>query len=226
MTLKTMNHALICLEDKNYNRRVLLRGALLARKSGYTFEVLFFYSPTSRYTIFNLLNIAESKNLSKRLGAIKFTLKKTENEQSTAKELVTIANNNKAKEVIMSGAQQRSRSENPFWRRVFFFDKFNYIFKNMPDIVLVLINHRVCNPFEKGEYKNGRKGYLVEGNDVKTPYMFSDKPSSEKHIAGLFFQVKNTDDWNGIFAFIRNGRVVYAHIQHGKASIKNKLSLK
>ncbi|MGK9184740.1 hypothetical protein KXS12_21100 [Priestia filamentosa] len=88
MTLKRKNHVLICLEEKNYSCKVLLKGALLARKYGYTFEVVFFCSIESRYTMFHLLNLAESKKLSKRLGAARFTIKQMKNERNIAKELV------------------------------------------------------------------------------------------------------------------------------------------
>lgn len=222
MTIKRRNHLLICLDGNNYSRKVLLRGASLAKKYGYTFETIFFCSVKSGYTMFHFLNMVESKNLSKRLGAIKFTLKKTVNEQNTAKELVDFAKDNQVKEIVMSGAQKERSSRNSFWGKVFFFDKFNYILKNMPDIVLVLINHSVCNPFKKAAYKNGRKGYLVKRYGVKTQYVFSDKPSSEKNIIGLFFQRKDTEELNGLFTFFRFGMLMYVHIRNGKIRIKKK----
>ncbi|MFD1413642.1 hypothetical protein [Oceanobacillus jeddahense] len=220
MTLKLNHHVLVCLEEKNYSRKVLLRGALLAKKYGYTFEVLFFCSVESRYTMFHLLNLAESKKLSERLGAEKFTIKRTKNEWKTAKELVSAAKNNHVKEIIMSGAKPNNNVNNPFWKRAFFFDKYNYILKNIPDIILVVINHSEYNPFGKEVYKNGRQSYLVKKNENRTAYFLSDKPFREKDISGLFFQEKNTNEYNGIFAFIRNGKVRYVYIRHGKTNKK------
>lgn len=142
-----------------------------------------------------------------------------ESEQNAVKALVANAKDNKAREIVMSGAQLRSSSGSLFWRRVFSFDKVNYILKNMPGIILVLINHSVCNPFAKGKYKSGRKGYLLKGNDVKAPYTLHDKSFNKKDIAGLFFQMKDKDEGNGLFAFFRNGRVMYVHIRQGRMSI-------
>ncbi|MFP3844850.1 hypothetical protein [Priestia filamentosa] len=218
MTLKRKNHVLICLEEKNYSCKVLLKGALLARKYGYTFEVVFFCSIESRYTMFHLLNLAESKKLSKRLGAARFTIKQMKNERNIAKELVKMEKNDNLKEIIMSGAQPKNSLRNLLWRRTFFYDKYHYILKSMPNIVLVLINHSEYNPFEKEEYKNGREGYLVRENDEKTSYFLSHKHFRKKDIPGLFFQKKGTNERNGIFAFIHNERVRYAHIHHGKTS--------
>lgn len=168
MTEKRRNHLLICLEENKYSRKVLLRGALLARKDGYTFEVVFFYSYENRKTMFHLLNIAESKSLSERLGAEKYTIKRTKNERETAQKLVMIAKNNNVKEIIMSGAQPETGLKSQLWRS-FFSDKYNYIIKNIPNIVLVLINHREDNPFEKDAYENGRKGYLIKKDGKKPP---------------------------------------------------------
>lgn len=220
MTLKTRHHVLVCLEEKNYSRKVLLKGALLARKYNYTFEVLFFCSIESRYTMFHLLNLAESKKLSERLGAVKYTVKRTKSERNTAKELVAVAKNNHVQEIIMSKAQPENSLKTPLWRRPFFYDKYNYILKKMPNIALVLINHSECNPFANGAYQNGRKGYLVKKNDQNTSYFFHDKRFREKDIPGLFFQKKDTNECNGIFAFIRNGKVRYVHLSHGKTSDK------
>lgn len=227
MTLKTRNHVLVCLEEKNYSRKVLLRGALLAKKYDYTFEVLFFCSVESKFTMFHLLNLAESKKLSTRLGAKKFTIKRTKNEWTIAKELVVYSQQNNVKEIIMSGAQPKNNLKNPFWRRFFFPDKYNYILKKMPDINLIVINHSEYNPFEKGGYENGRQGFLVKKNN-NIAYFLSDKPFREKDISGLFFQEKNTDEFNGVFAFIRNGKVRYVSIHHGKTSkkIEDEIQLK
>ncbi|MFD1067863.1 hypothetical protein [Oceanobacillus locisalsi] len=218
MTLTTRHHILVCLEEQNYSRKVLLKGALLARKYGYTFEVLFFCSVESKYTMFHLLNLAESKKLSSRLGAKKFTMKRVKNEWKTAKEIVTAAKNSDAKEIIMSGSQPNNRLHQPFWKRAFYCDKYNYILKSIPDIILVVMHHSEYNPFEKGAYQNGRQGYLVNKNTNKTTYFLYDTPFREKDISGLFFQEKGTDAGNGVFAFIRKGRVKYVNIRDGKTN--------
>ncbi|WP_080874480.1 hypothetical protein [Oceanobacillus timonensis] len=216
MTLKARHHILVCLEEQNYSRKVLLKGALLARKYGYTFEVLFFCSVESKYTMFHLLNLAESKKLSRRLGAEKFTVKRTKNEWKTAKEVVMTAKNNHVKEIIMSGVQPNDRLHIPFWKRAFFCDKYNYILKRIPDIILVVMDHSEYNPFEKGLYQNGRQGYLVNKSANRTTYFLRDHPFREKDIPGLFFQEKDTDARNGVFAFIHKGKVKYVYIYHGK----------
>ncbi|WP_339184982.1 hypothetical protein [Oceanobacillus sp. FSL W7-1293] len=220
MTLKSKHHVLVCLEEKNYSRKVLLRGALLAKKYGYTFEVLFFCSMESKYTMFHLLNLAESKKLSKRLGAEKFTVKRTKNEWKTAQEVVDTAKNNHVKEIIMAGERPTDTLRNPLWKRVFYWDKYNYILKKLPDIILVVINHSEYNPFEKEVYRNGRQGYLVKKKDNQTSYFLRDKPFRETDISGLFFQEKSTDEHNGVFAYIRNGKVRYVYIRYGHASEK------
>ncbi|MBM7678165.1 hypothetical protein [Gracilibacillus alcaliphilus] len=192
----------------------------MAKRNGYTFEVLFFYSPANRYTMLHLLNIAESRKLSKSLGALTFTLKRTKNEQHAIKQLVTLAQSKQVKEIMMSGAQQKDMLALPFWKRIFCFDKYNYILKNVPNIVLVLINHRLYNPFENGMYKNGREAYLVKQGNGKVPYILSHKSTRKKDISGLFFQLENTDKYNGIFVFIRNGKVKYIHVYHGRTTIR------
>lgn len=95
---------IICLEEKNYSRKVLLKGAFLAKKYGCKFGVVFFYSIENRYTMFHLLNIA---------------LKRTENNRDTAQELVKIAKNNDVKKIIMSGASSKNSVKKLFWSRFF-----------------------------------------------------------------------------------------------------------
>lgn len=219
MTLKKRNHLLICLEGNKYNCKVLIRGARLAIKYGCTFEVLFFFPNKSEYNIFHLLNITESKNLSKRLGATKFTLKKTENEQHTAKELVNVAIDHEVREIVISGVQKSNSSRNALLKKIFYFNKFNYILKYIPKIVLVLINHNIYNPFEKGEYENGRKAYLVKRFGIMPQYVLKDKPYSEKDMIGLFFQRKDAEESNGLFAYFRNGKLMYVYICNRKVSI-------
>lgn len=216
MTLKIRHHVLVCLEEKNYSRRVLLRGASLARRYGYTFEVIFFCSMESEYTMFHLLNLAEGKKLSEELGAVRFIVKRVKDERDTARELVDTAKNNNVKEIIMSGAQSKSRLRTSLWRRIFFCDKYNYILNHLPDIILVLINHHQYNPFEKGKYRNGKQAFLVKKSNHPIAYFLRDRPFRATDTSGLFFQKKDTDERTGIFAFIRRGRVRYVYIYHGK----------
>lgn len=224
MMVKTRDHLLICLEEKNYSRKVLLRGALLAKTYGSTFEVVFFYKIESNYTMFHLLNIAESKRLSKRLGAKKFAIKRMKNEKNATREIVEIAKNNNVTEIIMSGAQSKNNSKRTLWSR-FSRDKYNYIIKSIPNIVLTLINHKEDNPFEKEIYENGREGYLVKKNDKKASYFLSDKRYREKDVPGIFFRKRDADKRNGIFTFVRNGEVNYVHIHHGKTRCIKSLNM-
>lgn len=155
------------LRGKELQPKSFAKRSLIGKKYGYTFEVLFFCSMESKYTMFHLLNLAESKKLSKRLGAEKFTVKRTKNEWKTAQEVVDTAKNNHVKEIIMAGERPTDTLRNPLWKRVFYWDKYNYILKKLPDIILVVINHSEYNPFEKEVYRNGRQGYLVKKKIIK-----------------------------------------------------------
>lgn len=61
--------------------------------------------------------------------------------------------------------------------------------------------------------------YIQKKKDRDTSYSFRDTPTSENDIAGLFFQIKGDEEWNGVFAFFRNGRMIYLQIKQARVQL-------
>ncbi|MGG4220596.1 hypothetical protein ABEW32_20540 [Paenibacillus jamilae] len=171
----------------------------------------------SQNTTFTLLNIFESKHLSKKLGALKYTLEKSISNRSLAKRLVSLAKDNDVGHIIMASVRKNAIVSN-FCSRLLCFNIINHILNKIPNIVVTLINSSTCNPFEKGLHEKGVQGYLLKIDALRPKYIFSYAPSNERQYGGIFFKEKYSDQLNGIFASVRYGRLTYLDVIDGEVT--------
>lgn len=101
-------HTLIVLESERYNLNMLKDSANIAKNMGHSFEVEFYLSSKSKYTSYDLLNMHESRQLSKKLGALKFCVRTTRGERATVKKIIALARERKAGHMILSGVNRSS----------------------------------------------------------------------------------------------------------------------
>ncbi|MGG4220588.1 hypothetical protein ABEW32_20495 [Paenibacillus jamilae] len=210
MIIRRKNHLLIGLEANSYSRRVLLKGALLAKSLGYTFEVYVFYSTLYQHAMFMILNIYEIKKLSKRLGTTNLSIQESKNERVTIKRLTSYAKRHQITEIVV-GNNYRNRLRKTVW-----FDKFNYILRRFPKVAITVISSNRLNPFESGDYENGKSAYISRLNGVKSKYTLNFKPIHQKAYQVLFFKDKKSNFVDGLVALVRKERVIYFKVINGE----------
>lgn len=198
----SLKHAFIVLESEKYNRNMLKEAASISKNSGNTFEVLFFLNTKSKYTFYNLINIHESQHLSRKLGAFKYHICRTDGKRTTTKKLISLAREKRPAHVFLSGADK----SNSFI--------FNTIKNELPLTSLTLSYHNANNPFKKGKYEPAIQGYLVqEKNKFELVVV---KPSlGNRTVSGLFFRTRKNGCKDGLFLYLKNDLVEYIKIESG-----------
>lgn len=203
---------LICLEDMNYNKKTIDKGFKLAEILGYTVDVLFFHTNNRRKSFFfTLVNLIESKRISRRLGAVRYSVMRTKSEKTTMRGVIKYATKHDVKLIVMSAMSPDKMSI-----RNILFNKYNYFLRKTTKIDLHVVRHEVFNPFVNGNYESGVKAYLKRVDGTRAQFILTYYPSGKRPISGLFFKDKESKIDSGVFTYYSNNRVVYVNIYNGK----------
>ncbi|AXF55820.1 hypothetical protein [Salicibibacter kimchii] len=209
---------LVLLDFDLYSPNTILRGAQLAKAFNSTFEVLFmvesdgdgFDQPEKE------LMIAESKKLSKDLGASEFRIKEIRNVTMFFNFLEDFTRKMGFTQLVLAHVAE-SR-----WEEMIHGSLANYLMKSMSFIELHFISQDNAFPYEKWPYNKGIYAFLepIGENDK---YYLTEQKTKNTVVEGVFFKESATDFDYGVFLSFTEDKLFNSYkVRDSVATLVNK----
>ncbi|WP_211202248.1 hypothetical protein [Salicibibacter cibarius] len=208
---------LVLLDFDLYSPNIILRGAQLAKALNSDFEVLFLIeSDRDNFDQPEIeLAFAESKKLSKDLGASEFKIKEFRNHNRLVKFLEAFTRDMGFTQLVLAHVAE-SR-----WEEMIHGSFMNLLMKRMSFLELHFIPQDVAFPYEKLPYDKGVYAFLEPMGENE--YYLTEHKTKTTVDDGVFFKESDTDFDNGVFLSFNEDKLFTSYqVRDSVATLKNK----
>lgn len=208
---------LVLLDFDLYSPNTILRGAQLAKALKSEFEVLFLLEFDA--DIFDQpeleLMFAESRKLSKDLGANEFRVKEFKNYKLAFQFLKEFTRKMEFTQLVLNH-EAESR-----WDEMIQGSYVNFLMKRMPFLEIHFVSQDFAFPYENWAYNKGVYAFL-EPTRENDEYYLTETKSKKAAESGVFFKRSATDFDNGVFLSFTESKYFNAYkVYDGIATLDN-----